>query len=326
MFTGKFQRYGAILLLVGIILGLTGCSFRVQPSFGSGSMIRVGSVSYDTGISDLVLYTYQQIYEEDYGFGSDAFPWTKGLTAGESGWTYLRDHLVLDEFCCAAALSQMADERDIRLSEEDDGRIAQAAAEFVSKSAADASEKAVYDVLALYRLAELCIQDMTRDVSADISDEEARVIEITRLSFSQEGDADAVYQRLSRGDSIETVTGTLSEEAVCTYQLSRGEESADLEAQAFRLKTGETSPVFAEDGMWYIVYCNSDYDPDLTEQNRNAIFEDRKIQAWMPVYREWVASAGVYLDQTRWGALQPFTEVDDQINLFDLYRSIFPAD
>ena len=65
-----------MLLALSLFSGITGCSFRVQTSFGSEGGVQVGKTFYYDGVCLPVLYSYQQIYEKNYGItdgGNDAF-------------------------------------------------------------------------------------------------------------------------------------------------------------------------------------------------------------------------------------------------------------
>lgn len=329
MFERRGKSFPLRLLLLYLICCMTGCSFRVQPSFHFQSDIQIGKVVYPQAVSLLVLRSYQQLYEEHNGFGQDKALWTQSLSADTTCWEYVRDQIVLEEFCCAAALSQMASDYGLTVSDADAEQIQLAAGQYYQSIAAldwaeSISAADVEQLLTIYRLAQLCIAELTKDVSPQISDDEVRVIEISRISAASEEQARKVWERLQNGETLEYVIGTEESLHSADLTLRRGEEEEELEEAAFRLKTGEFSPPVLLESGWSILYCQNDYNPELSEQNRKDVYESRKTQAWMPVYKQWAEQAGVYLDQDRWKTWQPVENIGSQENLFLIFREIFP--
>lgn len=277
-------------------------------------------------MADLVLYMYQKRYEDHYGFGQGENPWDKQSANNISLWEYVRDHVMLEEFCCAAALSQMAEEEGLSLNAKEEEMIQKASESYFTASGHLWSRESIAKVLSLYRLAQLYIGHLTADVSVQISDDEARVIQLTMFTFSTKEAADSLHGHFLDGDSLEAVTAKLTDGTAKTDTLRRGEEAPIIEEEAFRLKSGEFSSVFSWNDQWYVLYCVSDYNTELTEENRQAIFKDRKTQAWMPIYEDWIAGAGVSLDTSRWNRKLSFDTKNGPDNLFSIYQSVFPSD
>lgn len=319
-----------MLLALSLFSGITGCSFRVQTSFGSEGGVQVGKTFYSDGVCLPVLYSYQQIYEKNYGFGQDISLWQQELTGDLTCWEYVRDRIALEEFCCAAALSQMAQERGIAIPPEDSEKLEFAAEQyFQSVRETDWAEDCVTpedirQLFSIYRLAQLCIGDLTRSVSSNISDDEIRVIEICRMTADSREEAQQLWERLNQGDTIESVSAAPELTDCEELTLRRTEAEEELENAAFRLKTGEYSePVLLSYG-WSVLYCRNDYNIELSEQNRKTVLEDRRTQAWLPEYRQWMENAGVYLNRQYWDDRLPIEQIGEQQDLFTVFRDTFP--
>ena len=54
------------------------------------------------------------------------------------------------------------------------------------------------------------------------------------------------------------------------------------------------------------------------------MLEDRRTQAWLPEYRQWMENAGVYLNRQYWDDRLPIEQIGEQQDLFTVFRDTFP--
>ena len=109
------------------------------------------------------------------------------------------------------------------------------------------------------------MDELTKDVSLEISDSEARVIQVQEIAVSEEAKAQEVYEKVvSEGADFAATARKESENSEIDVIVGRGERDDAYESNVFALETGAVTEPFLWRGKWYVVKCVN----DLTRMQR----------------------------------------------------------
>lgn len=186
-------------------------------------------------------------------------------------------------------MSEMAKEKEISLTAQERGNMADAAAAYYGNLTAEdieymgISEDEVQTVFEDYALAEKMVEEMTKGLSLEVSDSEAKVIRVYQAETEDRDAAASLVQSAAEGkDFVQSATETGV--SVAERKLGRMEEPEEFEKAAFELENGEVSPVLEQDGRFYVLCCISNYDEEETAARKELIFEERKRAAFQDMY------------------------------------------
>ena len=126
---------------------------------------------------------------------------------------------------------------------------------------------------------------MTEEIDLEVSDSDAKVIEVLQIQVSDQESAQKIYERVTDGnEDFRTVAKEVSEDTEIDRKIGRGEHAAALETAAFELENGQISPVTEYNGNYYIFQCVNDYDVEVTQERKTRLYETRKNQAFRQIY------------------------------------------
>lgn len=303
----KKKMAGLFALLFMMMTALTGCAGGNAPD-NTAEAIKVAGVSVPMGELNFYL-RYQQVQMQGfYGafFGADFMNQDlmgMGVPYGET----VRDSVVesMEEFYVVEA---HAEELGIALSEEEKNAAAEAAKAFIAANdkkaltAMSADEATVTHVMELIALQSKVYNDRAATIDTEVDPEEAAQKRISYVMNSKEGDSD------EEGNLTELTDEELAEKRTQMEELlADAKESKDLSAAAEakgmtedsttygkndtvlseavrnaaeELEEGEFSDVIDTDNAYYIVYMESTYDEEATQEEIENILSDRELEAY----------------------------------------------
>ena len=92
-----------------------------------------------------------------------------------------------------------------------------------------------------YALAQKLYNSLTNSVNEEVSDDEARVIEIMQIFVADSTKASDVAAKLERGDDFASVANNYNELSSIQTTVARDELPKEVEEVAFNLDNGQTS-------------------------------------------------------------------------------------
>lgn len=206
-------------------------------------------------------------------------------------------------------MSRMAGEQGVRLTGQEKENLRQLSeAYYESMTKADrrytgAKEKDVYQFYEQYHLANKVVEEMTKDVDLEISDSDAKVIDVQEIVVSDPETAQHILEQLGEGKTdFLSLARAASEDPVIEKTIGRNERPGSFEDTVFLLETGETSPVIEMDGRYYIVRIVKDYDEDATQERKQKLMRQRVSQAFRTKYDSYAKEHPVELEGKLWNA------------------------
>ena len=329
-----------LLSIIIISILLCGCSgstaednqIVLTTGFEEGELFYVG----DKKCYIPEVKVYIRSLEDGYGqiYGDDIMEHTVGgISVGDK-----LSSMALSRLAEVKALSLLADERDIVLSDKEADKCSKAADRYYeSLSDADIRDLEITPELLLsmyeeYALAFKVYDDITKDVNPEISDDEARIITIQRILIRNTDPDEArqkandVYTSISEGASFDSLVDEYNEAEGSKYSFGKETDAfpQNFIDICFDLSNGEvSSPIVTDEGI-SIVKCISTYDQDQTDANKARMVEKRKSDAFDRVYSSFAAGLSTNLNTDLWDEQElSDRRLDTDENFFDVYDEAF---
>lgn len=312
-------------LLACMSLLMCGCQFGerdivVTSTLNNKQVFRIDKSICELKEAKVYLANYQNIYGTAYSI--DLWEHDFGDASLED---YVKD-ITLAELTSVYSMNLLAEAQGMTLSEDERNKVALAAEEYYDTLSwkeityMGVSEDDIEEYYAHYALAQKLYNSLTDGVNEEVSDDEARVIEIMQIFVENELDANIVRQKLLNGEDFATVANNYNELSAIQVTVSRDDLPNEVEDVAFRLDDNEISAMITVENGYYFVKCLNKYNEELTEANKENIVEKRQKEAFDDVYNEFISTRESYLNIKLWDELT--LEVNEDITT-DSFFAIF---
>lgn len=317
-----------IPVTIAMLMCLGGCQIGNRQIVVSGSLsdkqvFKIGSATCGVKEAKVYLTNYQNIYGMAYGLNL----WEHDF--GDDSLTQYVKDITLEELTHVVCMDLLAESQEVSLSEEEKANVASAAKEYYASLSEDeiaylaVTESDIAEYYAHYALAQKLYRSLTNGVNDEVSDDEARVIEIMQIYVTDETKAAEVSSKLKNGDDFASVANNYNQLSSIQVTVSRDELPAEVEKVAFDLDNGEISDEIPVDHGYYFIKCLNKYDEELTEANKSNIVEKREKEAFDDIYNEYVSGLSSYLNQNLWDELELDTDAsiatDSFFEVFEKY-------
>lgn len=302
-------------------MALTGCQIGNKDIVVSGTLSSRQVFTLDKSACSLkeakvYLANYQNIYGTAY---------TIDLWQHDFGDASLLDYvkdITLEELTCVYTMDLLAQSQEVTLSEDETAKVAEAAKEYYASLSEDetaymdVAEADIAEYYTHYALAQKLYHSLTNGVNEEVSDDEARVMEIMQIYVTDEDRAHEVEQKLAQGDDFASVANNYNELSAIQVTVSRDDLPDEVEEVAFQLDDNAVSGMIAAGNGYYFIKCLNKYNEELTEANKSNIVEKREKEAFDDVYNEFVASLSSRLNTDLWDGIELTTDGSIQTNSF----------
>lgn len=296
------------MLLAALLMLLSGCRFGgrdivVSGIAGSKDVFRIGGASCSLKEAKVYLANNRNIYGTacgvnlwEHDFGDDSL--TK----------YIKD-VTLEELTRIYCMNLLAQSREMTLSEDETKAVTEAAKEYYAGLSGDelaymgVLEADIREYYTRYALARKLYSSLTNGVNEEVSDDEARVMEIMQIYVSDAAKAAEVRAKLKNGDDFASVANNYNELPAIQITVSRDGMDEEVEKTAFSLDNDEISGMITVENGYYFIKCLNKYDVELTEANKSNIVEKREKEAFDDVYNAFVSSLGSDLNKEVWNGI-----------------------
>lgn len=345
----------AMFLTVGLTCGMftacgkeDGSGTRVvfTTGFDKDEIFRIGDESCKKGELMVYLTTTQNQYENVYG----AEIWNTSL----DGVTLEENvkETVLARIAQIKTMYLLAKEKGITLDEQEEEKVAAAAAEYFQSLKETEVEqmgvepKTIENLYREYAMANKVYQYIIQDVNPEISDDEARTITVQHIfirTWSLDTDGNRVpYSESAKQAAYEKaceiremavdgehdfaeLASKYSEDSNITHSFGKGELDEAYETAAFMLETDEVSQVVETETGYHIIKCLNTFNREETDANKLKIVEQRRKEVFGQEYDRFVETLVRNLNQKLWDevTLLHDSEVTTS-NFFEVYAKYFP--
>lgn len=299
---------GVAACVCSMAVMLSGCQIGnkdivVSNSLSNKQVFKLDKTACGLKEAKVYLTNYQNIYGTAYtidlwqhDFGDDS------LT------DYVKD-ITLEELTRVYCMDLLAEAQEMTLSEEELAKVAEAANEYYGSLSEEeiaymgVSELDIEEYYTHYALAQKLYNSLTDGVNDEVSDDEARVMEIMQIYVTDEQKAHEVRQKLLQGDDFASLANNYNELSAIQVTVSRDDLPSEVEEVTFQLDNDEISGMITVENGYYFIKCLNKYDEELTEANKSNIVEKREKEAFDDVYNEFVSSLNSNLNTEVWEEL-----------------------
>lgn len=298
-------------IIAGVLLTavlMSGCQIGnkdivVSNTLNQKQVFKIGGMACGLKEARVYLTNYQNIYGTAYGvdlwehdFGDDSLVnYVKDVTLGE-----------LTKVIC---MDLLAESREMELTEEELGKVSEAAAEYYASlteaetAYLDVTENDINEYYRHYALAQKLYNSLTDEVNEEVSDDEARVIEVMQIFVTDSADAMEVKARLDNGEDFATVANNYNELPSIQVTAARDDYPEAVEEVAFSLDNDQISGMITAENGYYFIKCLNKYNVELTEANKSNIVQKREEEAFDDEYNEFVSELSSKINEDLWSAL-----------------------
>ena len=281
----------------------------------------------------LVFMDTQNSYKRDLGAHVN---WDTKVDENTTLGDFIRDK-VKEKLTVKYTLAAMADSQGITLSQDEKTIISNKANEYYNsltseeKKYTEASETDVETLYKNFMLADKVYESFTRNVGANVSEEEARVIKIQYIRMSTEnnkaGDIESTMKEVKDlvdggYQTFEREAKQYSEDSIVEKVLKKNEVSELYEKEAFKLGNKQISTIIKDGNNYYLIYCVSSYMKKETQANREQLINTMKDNTMKTEYNAFVEQSDIDFNTEQW---QKFKLSDDaninNTSLVSIYNS-----
>lgn len=324
----KKNRLRAAVCVLCMSLLLGGCRIGNREIVVSGTLtdkqvFKINKTACGLKEARVYLTNYQNIYGTAYGI--DLWKHDFGENSLEK---YVKD-ITLEKLAYVVTMDLLAESQGVALTEEEMAQAGEAAKEYYASLSQEeieylgVTESDILEYYSHYALARKLYQSLTSSVNEEVSDDEARVIEMMQIFVRDGTKASEVAAKLENGDDFASVANNYNQLSAIQVTVSRDELPEEVEQVAFQLDDGEISGKIETDGGYYFVKCLNKYNEELTEANKSNIVEKREKEAFEDVYSTYVTGLSSDLNQELWENLELDTSgtisTDSFFEVFEKY-------
>ena len=332
----KLKKIYVYILSIALFASLLcGCNKKVYITTGlkSDEIFKLSGEACSLGQMMLVLMTEKNRYEED--FGNDIWSYeNKNLDVNLE--EQIKDK-VKKQVSELKTIELFAKENKIQFSDDEVELIKKAAKKYfdsLSKEEIELLKLKEIDVEKLYSsfyYADKVYSKLTKDISLEVSDEEARVIKCKYVFINASENkeqaklkAEEVKKLLLDGNDFNSVAKKYSDGENNQVQLSRDSVTEEFADKLFALAKGEFTNIIENQDGYYIFLCVEDYLQAETEANKLTIAENYKREKYEKLYKPFEAEQTFEFNDKVWDKvkLDDYSEVVTQ-SLYDVYNEYF---
>lgn len=314
----------AMAVVLFMSMAASGCKVGstevvVNSGFSGSEVFRIKDEVCTLSEARVFLTNYQNIYADMYGVNL----WKHKFQENELE-TYVKD-VTVSQLAQILAMDFLAEEKDISLSEEEQSKIKEAAKAYYD-SLNDAEKQYMHvsegDIEKLYRrygLANKLYTHLTGDVNAEVSDDDARVMEAAQIYVTDENDANEIENQLSNGADFMSLAGTYNETVEIEVAFGRNDVPKEVEEVAFSLENEQISGKISAENGWYFIKCINNYNQELTDANKSVILEQRRKEAFDDVYSEFLEELPSEFNKEVWKEVK--LENDKEITTDSFFKT-----
>ena len=346
------KRILSILLMTFLIVGmLAGCGKEKEnvkvvltTGFTKDEIFRIEEISCVKSEIMVYLTNVQNRYVQVYG---------REILNTEIDGVTLEENLketALANMAQIKAMTLLAKQHGVSLTEEEVNRVKEAAAEYFASlneteiAQMGVSEDTIVSLYSEYALANKLYHYLIKDINPEISDDEARTITVehiliktynldengNKVEYSHYAKQQArekaleVQKLAASGKDFHMLADEYSEDELLTYSFGKGEMELGFEEAAFNLGNNEISRVVETQYGYHIIKCISTFNREVTDENKKKIVEKRKEEVFGQEYDSFVSSLTRNLNKELWETVTLIRDEKVQTNnFFEVYNNYF---
>ena len=272
------QRFLCLFCMLLSLCLLAGCTDPDARELKAGELFSIDGEVLTRGEAAVFLLSQQAIFAEG---GSSL--WTRtlgerpfGEVLNDALYAYLVNLFLMDNAAVRAG---------IRLSETEKAAVRKAAEAYekaLGREVAAAWEidsAAISRAFTRYTLAQLYYQQVMHESVPEISDEEARAVELQLVFLPKEHGlekAREVLEEIKKGKTVSEAVRDLSGVTTRKQTVVRGEYGGNIDTFAFSLRSGPWAPVVEHEDAYCLIQCLEANVARVTQVNKKKMEQEKR--------------------------------------------------
>lgn len=316
----------AVILSASVLSGCGNTKIVLTTGMSSDELFKIGDVSCRLPEALVYLVNEKNQYENIYGIEM----WEHAL--GDITMEEYLKNQVVSQLAQVKSMVLLAQEREIELTDEEVSLAGEAAADYLSSLSQEeietlkVNQEKIQQMYEDYCLAYKAYGQITEDVSVEISDDEARIIQLEQIFVPEQNLANELKGKLDNGEDFESLAANYSKASQTTVSIARGDKDENYEEIAFDLDNDEVSDVFAADGGYYILKCTNTYMESESEANKIRVAQQQKTEKFRKIYSELMEDTLSEFQEKLWDKVD-FTDYEEikTSDFFEIYQEYFES-
>lgn len=314
----------AVLFCGSALQGCGNTKLVFTTGIAADDLFRIGNVRCK--FSEAVVYLNNQKNQYENIYGIEMWNHDFGDMTLE---TYLKNQVV-SQLAQVKSMVLLAEEEEITLSEEEIQKASEAAETYFSSLSEkevellQTNQELIQKMYEDYCLAYKAYEQITEDVSVEISDDEARIIRVQQILVPDARQANEMKEKLDAGEDFEALASNYSKAPRMVEELARGDKSKAYEEVAFELDNEEISDVFETEEGYYILKCLETYVEEASEENKRKVAQEQKTERFQEIYSNLMKDTLSEFQEKMWEKVTfaDYEEVESS-SFFEVYEEYF---
>ncbi len=322
----RFAKVTALALAAVMTISMTSAC---QMSFGNTYVFKIDKESCSVAEAKVFLVNYQNQYRQIYGVDM----LREGAEKNSELETYIKD-MTITQLAEVYTMDLIGKDKEMELSEEELSHVSQAAEAYyeslneTEKQYFGISDKELQQLYERYAMAKKVYKTLTAEVDQEVSDDDARVMQLQQIFVASEERAKQIYDSLVQGGDFAQLSSTYNEASSGTVYVDRSDfADGEIQKQVFGLKNGAFSEVISTENGYYIYYCVNNFEQELTEKNKAQVLSNRMEEAVDSTYDDYAKGADSRLNENVWKEIE--IDTDEELTtrgFFETFEQYCGAD
>lgn len=303
-------RLAAAAVAAVLAVGGTGCQIgdeevTISRGMADDEVFLIDGKACTLPVMKLLLMNNMNLHSESYGI--DLLQ-NEDLKVQKKFEQYVKK-ISMDEITQVYSMAALANAQGVELTDEQK-ELAQWAGEDCFKSLTEEqasyleiTQEQVQDLYEKYALADKLYRVLVQDVNKEVSDDEARIMEIRQIFTTVEEQAHKAVAELEAETEFSSVAANYNEAGEIMLTLQRGMLPKEAEDVAFSMENGEISDLVRTDQGYYIFCCDNKFDEEQTQIHKQDIIEQRRQEAFHSSYDPFIKTISSKLNESVWADL-----------------------
>ena len=290
-----------------MLIGLSGCSFGKTKvvwtgGFASNQVFKMDGEVCTIGEINIIMANYRNLYLDSYGKEL----WKRSAAASEySLEEYLKD-TALNQLSKMTCMTLLAKESKVQLSTSEKEQVEKASEQYydsLSKeeiSELKISKEEISDLYEKYALSTKLYSVLTVGVNEEVSDDDARVMQVMQIVVSSSSKADKISEKLTQGTDFTSLANLYNEQQQIETFVSRSDVPSSVEKVLFTMDNNQISSCIEADKKYYFYKVLNKFDKEKTDANKVVIVQDRARTAFDNVYEDYSQKVKANLNDALW--------------------------
>ncbi|MBO4411389.1 MAG: peptidylprolyl isomerase [Lachnospiraceae bacterium] len=304
------KRVGSFFVLIVLVLTLSACQADWSWTFGEQKLLTMGKLGLTEKEMRVIALEYKCLFESYYKELLGEEFWDREVEEGETFEDYVKSEYVLVESRALLYLNQVASERLLKLNDTESEEVHRRAEAYFGQMTPDEREyfvsdvQAVERVMTLYELASKAVNEMLKDQSFEISDEESRVMDVMVIRVSDKALAEELHERIQNGENFATLAKNYSTDSRVLYSLARSELRTEFRSILFALKNGEVSEVLSYQGEYYLIRNVNSFNLLLSNKEKVNLLAAKRYENWDLAFESFIRENEEKINLKAWEELR----------------------